>query len=150
MADQTKETGITSEDLLFISLHRALSDWLKIEPMSYKRWLNQLLPLEEGEKKMFPLRPIDIEYSCLLTAIIIELQDQVSKGMIDHYFGTAASELIGALKVCSFVHPARMRGMEDREAVYWGVRREKNQAFYVEAQPTKHDRIVEILGDIFK
>jgi hypothetical protein len=43
-----------------------------------------------------------------------------------------------------------MRGMEDREAVYWGVRREKNQAFFVEAQPTKHDRIVEVLGEILK
>jgi hypothetical protein len=130
MEDQTKEIQLTREDILSLTLHERFASWCGAVPMEYRLWLNQLLPLEEGQKLMSPLREVDIECQCLLAAITKKLQENCDD--YDGYTGSALAALIQGLKMLQFTYPSRARGMEDGATILWSVKRHKNTAWFVE------------------
>ena len=126
----TKDIEINRGDLLAMALCRAFCSWANAQPMDYQHWLNQLLPLEEGDKIVCQAMPIEIECSCLLQSTINALEKQLD--VIDSYLGTALGELIKVLKIFTFVNASRQRGMEDGEALWWSIKRQDNLAWFVE------------------
>jgi hypothetical protein len=143
MGDETKEIELTIEDVLFLRLHQEFANWCGVEAKDYRHWLNGLLPVEKDEIRLFKLREVEIECSCLLTSITESLGSRATE--IDSYLGTALGELIRVLKISAFVYPSRKRQMHDGQSLFWAIRRYKDEAWFVEVRATEEERTKEML-----
>jgi hypothetical protein len=143
MADETREIELTKEDILFLRLNQELANWCGVPAKDYRQWLYNLLPVEEGNIKLFPLREVDIECHCLLSASSEHLSKIDTN--LDSYVGTALGEIIRTLRICSFVDASRKRSMADGQSMFWAVRRYKEEAWYVEIPATEEEKTKELL-----
>lgn len=144
MGTQAEET-ITKDDILFYNLHKGLADWAEVEPTEYQLYINQLLPVEQSDRVLYALRPIDIEMQCLFHATMEWLGK--NEADIDTYTGSALGYVIHALKTIAFVDASRKRKMADGESMHWAIRRKANQAWFIEVPTSDHAKLVDRLKD---
>ena len=122
-----------------LTVAKEMARFLGAEAEDYDIWINGLNPLEENEKYLRDLTIPEIGTHCLITGMYNQCVKHYSSPSLE---GAVLFDLLRGLKEAALNTGLDMMGdLQDDRPRFWGLRRHKGKAVWVERPPDMREML---------